>query len=161
MSEGNKSGVSGDGLDSKRPATNFPGISVDSNRFNCLVEKSGLGVEPRRLLRPIKLVLSRHIRGSALSSGRRGRRFKSSHPDHFLYEISRIKNHIQLWSIPSGGDSTLKTINPFSMATRMYPLLSKPPMALLRWSGIRSRGRDLHIDWLGYVQRRRKIHRFI
>ena len=84
MSEGNKSRVSGDGLDSNRPATNFPGISVDSNRFNCLVEKSGLGVKPRRLLRPIKLVLSRHIRGSALSSGRRGRKFKSSHPDHFL-----------------------------------------------------------------------------
>ena len=44
---------------------------MDSNRFNFLVEKSGLGVKSRRLLRPIKLVLSRHIRGSALSSGHR------------------------------------------------------------------------------------------
>jgi len=35
---------------------------VDSNRFNCLVEKSGLGVEPRRSLSPIKQVWSRHIR---------------------------------------------------------------------------------------------------
>jgi hypothetical protein len=35
-----------------RPATNFPGISVDSNPFNCLVEKSGLGIEKRRLLSP-------------------------------------------------------------------------------------------------------------
>jgi len=26
--------------------TNFPGISVDSNRFDCLVEEVGLGVEP-------------------------------------------------------------------------------------------------------------------
>jgi len=33
MPEGNKSRVSGDGLESNRPATNFPGISVDSNRF--------------------------------------------------------------------------------------------------------------------------------
>jgi len=46
----------GDGVESNRPATNFPGISVDSNRFNCLVEKSGLGIEPRRLLSPIKQV---------------------------------------------------------------------------------------------------------
>ena len=44
----------GDGLGSKRPATNFPGISVDSNRLNCLVEKSGLGVEPRPLQSTIK-----------------------------------------------------------------------------------------------------------
>ena len=44
----------GDGVESKRPATNFPGIPVDSNPFNCLVEKSGLGVEKRRLLSPIK-----------------------------------------------------------------------------------------------------------
>ena len=36
--------------------TNFPGISVDSNRLNCLVEKTGLGVEPRRLLSPVKQV---------------------------------------------------------------------------------------------------------
>ena len=47
MPEGNKSRVSGDGLESNRPATNFPRISVDSNRFDCLVEKSGLGVENR------------------------------------------------------------------------------------------------------------------
>ena len=31
---------------SNRPATNFPGISVDSNRVDRLVEKVGLGVEP-------------------------------------------------------------------------------------------------------------------
>ena len=31
----------GVGVESNRPATNFPGISVDSNRFNRLVEKSG------------------------------------------------------------------------------------------------------------------------
>jgi len=62
MPEGNKIWVLGDGVESNRPATNFPGISVDSNRFNCLVEKSGLGIEPRRLLSPIKQVWSRHIR---------------------------------------------------------------------------------------------------
>ena len=45
--EGNKSRVSGVGVESNRPATNFPEVSVDSNRFNCLVEKSGLGIEPR------------------------------------------------------------------------------------------------------------------
>ena len=45
MPESNKSRVSGDGLESKRPATNSPGIAVDSNWFNCLVEKSGLGVD--------------------------------------------------------------------------------------------------------------------
>jgi len=28
----------GDGVESNRPATNFLGISVDSNRFNCLGE---------------------------------------------------------------------------------------------------------------------------
>ena len=54
MPEGNKSRVSGDGVGSNRPATNFPGISVDSNRFNCLDEKSGLGVEPRLSESPIK-----------------------------------------------------------------------------------------------------------
>jgi hypothetical protein len=46
MPEGNKIWVLGDGVESNRPATNFPGISVDSNRFNCLVEKSGLRFEP-------------------------------------------------------------------------------------------------------------------
>ena len=46
MPEGNKSRVSGDGLGSNRPATNFPGISVDSNRVNRLVEKNGLGPKP-------------------------------------------------------------------------------------------------------------------
>ena len=44
--EGNKSRVSAVGVELNRPATNFPEVSVDSNRFNCLVEKSGLGVEP-------------------------------------------------------------------------------------------------------------------
>ena len=54
MPEGNKNMVSGGGVESNRPATNSPGIPVDSNRFNCLVEKSGLGVEPRTLQSPIK-----------------------------------------------------------------------------------------------------------
>ena len=53
---GTKSRVSGVGVEPNRPATNFPRISVDSNRFNCLLEKSGLGIEPRRLLSPIKQV---------------------------------------------------------------------------------------------------------
>ena len=48
MPEGNKSRVSGVGVESNRPATNFPGISVDSNRFDCLVEKNGLGVDSGR-----------------------------------------------------------------------------------------------------------------
>ena len=43
MPEGNKSRVSGGGVESNRPATNFPGISLDSYRFDCLVKKSGLG----------------------------------------------------------------------------------------------------------------------
>ena len=46
MPEGNKSRVSGVGVESKRPATNSLGISVDSNRVDCLVEKSGLGPKP-------------------------------------------------------------------------------------------------------------------
>jgi len=56
MPEGNKSRVSGDGLESNRPATNFPGISVDTNRFDCLAEKSGLDVDPWRLVSRIKQV---------------------------------------------------------------------------------------------------------
>ena len=44
--EGNKSRVSGVGVESNRPATNFPGISVDTNQFDCLVETSGLDVDP-------------------------------------------------------------------------------------------------------------------
>ena len=39
--------LGGDVGGSKRPATNSPGIKVDSNRLNRPVEKSGLGVEPR------------------------------------------------------------------------------------------------------------------
>ena len=54
MPEGNKSRVSGDGLESNGPATNFPGISVDSKWFDCLVEKSGLGVDHRRFQSPIE-----------------------------------------------------------------------------------------------------------
>jgi hypothetical protein len=46
MPDANKTWVLGDGVESNRPATNFPGISVDSNRFDCLVEKVGLGVKP-------------------------------------------------------------------------------------------------------------------
>ena len=48
MPEGNKSRVSGDGLESNRPATNSPGIPVDSNQFDCLVEKGGLVTEVHR-----------------------------------------------------------------------------------------------------------------
>ena len=62
MPEGNKSRVSGDGLESNRPATNFPGISVDSNRFDRLVDKSGLGVAPRRSESPIKQGCFQNIR---------------------------------------------------------------------------------------------------
>ena len=46
----------GDGAESNRPATNFPGISVDTNRFDCLVEKSGLDVDLWRLVSRIKQV---------------------------------------------------------------------------------------------------------
>jgi len=53
MPEGNKSRVSGVGVESNRPTTNFPGISVDTDRFDCLVEKDTLGIEPRRLQSPI------------------------------------------------------------------------------------------------------------
>ena len=54
MPEGNKSRVSGGGVDSNRTTTNFPGIAVDANLVNRLVETSGVGVEPRRLQYPIK-----------------------------------------------------------------------------------------------------------
>ena len=54
MPEGNKIWVSGDGIESNRPATNSPGIPVDSNRFNCLVENGGLVIERRLLQSPIK-----------------------------------------------------------------------------------------------------------
>ena len=138
-----------DEIGSTRPATNFPRISVDSNRVDCLVEKGDIGVEPRRLqsairqglsavsgCSPVASALRSGPRGlynginfrltsgcsavaSALRSGRRGRRFKSSHPDHILYEISCIKYHIQGWSLPLSGDSTLKTMNPFGMAPRL------------------------------------------
>ena len=56
MPEGNKSRVSGVGVESNRPTTNFPGISVDTNRFDCLVEKSGLDADPWRLVSRIKQV---------------------------------------------------------------------------------------------------------
>ena len=59
MPEGNKSRVSGVGVDPNRPATNFPGISADSNRVDCLVEKSGLGVKPRPLQNPNALGINR------------------------------------------------------------------------------------------------------
>ena len=51
MPEGNKSRVSGDGGESKRPATNFPGYSVGSNRVDRVVEETGLA---RRLESLIK-----------------------------------------------------------------------------------------------------------
>jgi len=58
MPEGNKSRVSGDGLESNRPATNFPRTSVDTNRVHYLVEKSGLDVDPRSLIEQGE---SRHV----------------------------------------------------------------------------------------------------
>ena len=54
MPEGNKSRVSRVGVDSSPPATNFPGILVDSDRFDCRVENSGLDVAPRWVENPIK-----------------------------------------------------------------------------------------------------------
>ena len=62
MPEGNKSRVSGVGVESNRTVTNYPEISVDSNRIDCLVTKSGLGVEPRRSESPIKQDGLRYIR---------------------------------------------------------------------------------------------------
>ena len=60
--KGNKSRVSGDGLESIRPATNFPGISVDSNQVNRLVEKSILIGRPTSLrLSPLRKALSREF----------------------------------------------------------------------------------------------------
>jgi len=56
--EGNKSRVSGVGVESNRPVPNFPGIAVDSNRINCLVEKSGLGIEPRTFVHLISRTLT-------------------------------------------------------------------------------------------------------
>ena len=44
----------GVGVESNRPATNSPGIPVDSNRVNRLVEKNGLVVGPRQLESPMK-----------------------------------------------------------------------------------------------------------
>ena len=38
----------GVGVESNRPATNSPGIPVDSNQFDCLVEKGGLVTEVHR-----------------------------------------------------------------------------------------------------------------
>jgi len=54
MLEANKSKVSGVGVESNRPATNFPGFSLDTNRVNCLVEKSGLAATIRK---PIKMTV--------------------------------------------------------------------------------------------------------
>ena len=61
MPEGNKSRVSGVGVESNRPATNSPRISVDTNRVHYLAEKSGLDVDPRRLVGPIEQGESRHV----------------------------------------------------------------------------------------------------
>ena len=44
MPEGNKSGVSGDGVESIRPATNLPLGSVESGQVYRMVKKSWLGV---------------------------------------------------------------------------------------------------------------------
>ena len=55
MPEGNKIWVLEALVGSNRPTTNFPEISVDQNRFNRLVEKSGLGAERRRESPVIKM----------------------------------------------------------------------------------------------------------
>ena len=62
MPEGNKSRVSGVGVESNRPTTNFPGISVDSNRVNRLVEGSIL-IGRLLILRlsPLRKALSREL----------------------------------------------------------------------------------------------------
>ena len=44
MPEGNKSRVSGDGVESNRPATNLPLGSVESDQVYRMVKKSWLGV---------------------------------------------------------------------------------------------------------------------
>jgi len=44
MPEGNKSRVSGDGVESNRPATNLPLGSVESGQVYRMVKKSWLGV---------------------------------------------------------------------------------------------------------------------
>ena len=62
MPEGNKSRVLGDGVESIRPATNFPVMSVDPNQFDCLDKKSGLDLDPCRLVSPIKQGAFLHIR---------------------------------------------------------------------------------------------------
>jgi hypothetical protein len=40
MPDANKTWVLGDGVESNRPATNFPGIAVDSNPFNRVVDRN-------------------------------------------------------------------------------------------------------------------------
>ena len=47
MPEGNKSRVSGDGLESNRPATNLPLVSVGSNQVYRMVKKNALVVKNR------------------------------------------------------------------------------------------------------------------
>ena len=65
----------GDGVESNRPATNIPGIPVDSDRFDCLVENSGLDVAPRRVENPIKQGESQEALASQhVSLGLRSRR---------------------------------------------------------------------------------------
>jgi len=70
MPEGNKSRVSGVGVESNRPATNFPGISVDLDRVVCLVEKSGLDVAPRRVDNPIQQGEFQYVRRGIGQSAR-------------------------------------------------------------------------------------------
>ena len=57
-------------LGSNRPATNFPGIPVDSDRFDCLVENSGLDVAPRRVENPIKQGEFQYVRRGIGQSAR-------------------------------------------------------------------------------------------
>ena len=90
---------------------------MDSNRFNCLVEKSGLGVEPRPLQSPIKQDRSVYIGCSALAnalrSGSRGLyygikirtssgcRAGASHPGFSRYAKYSLKNRLTRPAISS------------------------------------------------------------
>ena len=70
MPDANNTWVLGDGVEPIRPATNFPGIAVDSNRVDCLVEKNGLGVAPRQVENPIKQGEFQYVRRGIGQSAR-------------------------------------------------------------------------------------------
>ena len=59
-----------DGVGSSPPANNFPGILVDSDRFDCLVENSGLDVAPRRVENPIRQGQFQYVRRGIGQSAR-------------------------------------------------------------------------------------------